>query len=283
MTVEGRPAKPGDPEASLRENLAAQVSAAQNELSANLIELRSRGGDAGLIGQADAQLGALLALKSQVDRASPAALASIGASIVACVATASTLAQRALAAINETASRAATELAAASEAARSRVTSFVADFYERKIFDSFLEFPSDADQEAYREREAARRKQIEEAQALRTPQGDLLAIRLARQQLKDAGAHGATNSPAYQQMMDGLDAEDQRLNAAIQASPSPERASMPVSPTADPLDAVVAKETAETRAIAQFRATGVVVAGQSADGHGVATRTSDAVNPRGRI
>ncbi|TAL32263.1 MAG: hypothetical protein EPN98_14020 [Phenylobacterium sp.] len=243
MTVEGRPAKPGDPEASLRENLAAQVSAAQSELSANLIELRSQGGDPALIGQADAQLGALLALKSQIERAGSGALATMGTRVAACVATATTLAQHAQAASSGVAARAATELGSASEAARAKVTSFVTDFYERKIFDPYLEFSSEAEKEAYREREAARRKAIEEAQALRTPQGDLRAANLAIEQLEDAGTHGADRSPEYGSMLNGMKQSRQSLAAQLQQHSQSRGEPAPHS-EADPIGADAPKGSA---------------------------------------
>ena len=88
-------------------------------------------------------------------------------------------------------------LQAAAEAARRQVDGFVRDFYERKIFDRFLEFSSDEDKDAYRKREAERRETIEREHAKGTPKGDLAALRLETEQLKDAGAHGADRSPDF--------------------------------------------------------------------------------------
>ncbi len=274
MTVEGRPAKPGDPEASLRENLAAQVSAAQSELSAHLIELRSQGGDAALIGQADVQLGALLALKSQIEGTGSGALATIGARVAACVATATTLAQQAQAASSGTAARVATELASASEAARAKVTSFVTDFYERKIFDPYLEFSSEADKEAYREREAARRKAIEEAHALRTPQGDLRALDLSIAQLEDAGAHGADRSADYEPMREKLRASQERLAAAISVQPALAGERLPEG-SRDIAVEVEAKNGIPASVIASLREMGVAHADVAPEGHGVTQRSVD--------
>lgn len=212
-------------EASLRENLAEQLTGAQNELSSNLISLRSSGtADPSLIAQGDAQLGALLALKQQLANASPATLTKVRAEIAACVATASSIAQQAQAATTAgNAAGSATTLAAASSAARSAVTSFTEDFYEKKIFDPYLRFASAKDEERYRREETKRKEEIEKALALHTPEGDLRANTLALEQLKDAGAHGADQSPEYASRISTLTATKEALSGEIDKKQAPER------------------------------------------------------------
>lgn len=74
---------------------------------------------------------------------------------------------------------------------------FLHDFYERKIFDPYLTFGSAQEEQAYREREEARQRAIEAARALGTPEGELLALRLSREQLQDAARFGADRSPDF--------------------------------------------------------------------------------------
>lgn len=278
------PAKTEDAEASLRENLRAQLASAQAELSANLIELRrGAGADANIIAQGDAQLGALLALKRQLDSAGPATLAMIRADISACVAAATSTAQLAHAAVSIADQHAATaDLAAASEAARAQVASFNRDFYERKIFDPYLKFESPEDEEAYRKREADIERQIKQAQALHTPTGDLLATRLAIAQLKDAGAHGADKSPDYQRTMEGLTGSESKLSAAVAANaPSPKKSQQGSTPT-DPLDAIKPSIAPSLDEIAGLKSAGVLIADQEGTGHGVSANAKSASTLRAR-
>lgn len=265
MTDEGRPAKPGDPEASLRENLAAQLASARDELSGQLIELRGRGGDAELIGQADAQLGTLLSLKAQLDRASPASLTTISAQIARCVATATDLAQKAQSATSESATRAATELATASEAARARVSGFMTDYYEKRIFDPYLRFGSEQEETEYRQREEARRREIEKAQALGTPAGDLRAINLTIAQLDDAGTHGADRSPEFERLRLQLKTDQDRLASASKVN-------LPPTVAVDVADTVDAASPVPAELAAAMRSVGVKATDRTAEGHGVATR-----------
>lgn len=170
----------------------------------------------------------------------------------------------------------------ASEAARREVTSFVQDFYEKKIFDPFLRFASAEDEDAYRKGEEERQREIKAALALGTPEGDLRAAVLMMEQLDDAEAHGAGDSREFaarkargQASLDGLRAAmrasgrtvDDPATSAKRAAESDEiiaiaeqRPVRPVSNGVSELEEVAA----------QLRAAGIIVEATSADGHGVA-------------
>lgn len=172
----------------------------------------------------------------------------------------------------------AAELAlhAASTAARREVTSFVDDFYEKKIFDPYLQFASKEEEEAYRKREAERREAIEKALAKGTPEGDLLANRLAIDQLKDAGAHGADQSADYAPMLAGLRGTEAKLAAQAGKSPAAGTVAEAGPTAADPIDRIQAPVMIDPAVLAEIRATGVIVADQQGSGHGVSTRDSAA-------
>jgi hypothetical protein len=268
-----------------RASLAAELGAAQGDLSASLIELRgSPNADPALVSQGSQQLAVILALKSQLVTSGPKQLAAISAQIATAVASAATTARQAEQASAAGGGSASMSLTAARQAARSAVTSFNEDFYEKKILDPYLRFSSAEDEEKYRRDEVARKKEIEKAQAQHTPQGDLRAVKLAEEQLKDAGAHGGAASPAYQKMTDGLADADTRLTAALASSP-PRQAPSGQSTEApvDELDAVTASKSPAAKAIADLRASGVILSDASESGHGVTGRTQDAAPIKGRF
>ena len=248
-----------DAEASLRQTLAGQLAGAQAKLSANLIELRrGSGADAGLIAQGDAQLGALLALKSQLDHASPAALAMIRSDIAACVAAAATTSQQAQAVT--AAATGTASLTAASEAARAEVASVDDDLFKRRIFDPYLRFGSKADEDAYRRREEQRETQIKAAQSENTPQGTLRAANLTIDQIDDAGAHGASRSPEFAAHRKAVVDVKEGLETALRTEAAPAELAQsgvpaPAAATVDP-DKVSAKSGLQD-AIASLRAAGV--------------------------
>ena len=152
----------------------------------------------------------------------------------------------------------AVALQQASEAARSNVTSFMSDYYDRHIFDGWLTFTSAADKEEYQRGEEERRRAIDKALAEKTPEGNLRANELSIDQLKDAGAHGATRSPDYQPDMDKLESGRKALAADIAVSKQP------------------AKQDASRAALANIpteslpRLRNVALADPAQDGHGLA-------------
>lgn len=100
--------------------------------------------------------------------------------------------------------------------ARRTTDAFLHDFYERRIFDPYLSFASPEEEQAYRDREEARQRAIEEARARGTPEGDLLALRLGREQLEDAARYGADQSPAYAGLYAEVSSAERDLRAAVE-------------------------------------------------------------------
>jgi len=161
----------------------------------------------------------------------------------------------------------------ASVAARTATAGFAGDYYEKRIFDPYLQFASAEDEEEYRRREEQRHLAIEKALAENTPEGNLRANRLAIDQLKDAGAHGAEASPAYQRNLSSLTGSEAKLSALVERQPA-----QTPSPTAKPVDILSAMDevkpdqaSAES-AIAGLRNAGVVVS--EGNGHGVSHRSA---------
>lgn len=260
---------PAETEASLRAELSDQITGAQGDIEAHLSAIL-RTGDGAAIAAADNQLKSLSRLQQRVANSHGSGLVSIRAEVAAFVAAAQVIANQAAtsAATTQTAEAA---LHLANEAARREVTSFVEDFYEKKIFDPYLRFASAEDEEAYRKREAERERAIKEALALGTPEGALCALELSKEQMLDARAHGAGDSPEYATRWDSLEASGRELTAASAASKS---AGQRDTPTVDPLDAVEPTANVSPDLIAAFKRTGVVVADQSQEGHGVTARDS---------
>lgn len=190
-------------------------------------------------------------------------LVSIRAEVAAFVAAAQVIANQAVASAATT-QTAEAALHLASEAARREVTSFVQDFYEKKIFDPFLRFASPEDEDAYRKREADRERAIKEALALGTPEGNLRAANLSMAQLRDAGAHGADKSPEYARIWSSLDAPTSDLKAQLAVRPETEASIVPAAEAVKGVDPV--------DPIAVLRAAGVAVADQTQEGHGVTVR-----------
>ncbi|MFT4251424.1 MAG: hypothetical protein QM608_02955 [Caulobacter sp.] len=264
-----RQAQPVEPDTSIRAELAGQIASAQAQLEAHIEELRSAAsasGDAGALVQAEGQLGRLGNLAKRLEQAGPGALSALKAEVLAASVAAQTVAQQ-----TRTAAAAgqASEVAlhAAQADAHRVVDDFTHDFYDRKIFDKDLRFTSDEDERAYREREEARRREIEKAQALGTPEGELRALQLAKEQLLNAGAHGADKNPDFQKQLDQITAAQNGLEAIL-GPKTAQKAAATVSP--DPLDAVVPTLDSGVQAsLAEFRAAGIVATEVATATHGV--------------
>jgi hypothetical protein len=243
---------------------------AQNSLSANIIELRQSGAAMDIVSQGEIQLASLVNLMRQVQTATPAGIASMRGDIAACVAAATKIAQQA-----QTAASGASQvggslsLAAAREASRAAVASFADDYYEKKLFDPYLRFSSPEDEQKYRRKEAERKDEIERARALQTPEGDLLANKLSTEQLKDAGAHGATASPDFQGLAVKLAGSEKALSAELKKpSPQPSHQAQVASKLIDPLDAIKPSLDASREQIAKLKSAGVLLS-DAGTGHGV--------------
>lgn len=246
-----------------------QVDSAQASLETQLAALQQAGlldSQPALAEALHGQLQVLRGLSQFLPSAPLSALRQVQAEVAVSVAAAGNLTQQAqglatLAGGGGTAERIA-ELATASAQARRVTQDFVHDFYEKRIFDRYLRFDSAEDEKEYREREAARQKAIEKAQAENTPEGNLRAGELAEAQLKDAGAHGADLSPEYQPKLDQLRQGNASLKAVI-SSPQQQQADAAV------LAAASTNRADHAKAAAALKNAGVIVADQSQTGHGV--------------
>ncbi len=283
LSSEIRPAvTPQDAEASLRAQLSAQVASAQSDIESHLATLRdavARGGNSAALAQATDQLTNLSRLQKRIGGSDIANLAAIRGEVADSVDATQTLVQTA--ASQGTARQSAqVELFAASAAAERSVRDFEKDFYERRIFDPYLKFTSKEDEEAYRQREEARRKAIEDARNEHTPQGELRAVNLSIDQLKDAGAHGADRSGEFKPLLDDLTSKHDALASAINAkrttatqidqnTPTP-------TATADPLQNVGAKLPDTKGAAAVLLAAGLSTPQSDNLGHGVTVATQSA-------
>lgn len=253
----------------------AQVASTQAQIESDIEQLRRAaavGGDAAALAQAEGQLQGLSNLQRRIEHAGPGALAAIRAEVVAFVAASQVTAQL-LRTATATAQAAEVALHAASEADHRTVSDLADDVFGKKKYDAYLRFSSTEDEEAYRARSDDRERYIRDQLALGTPEGNLNAARAMREQLKDAGAHGADAHPDFAGDTAKNDLAFQQLATAMQA----------VSPKRDEIErgAITSTETAATlpsdldAVAAQLRAAGVVGAAPSAKGHGVPLQLVD--------
>ncbi|MDQ0462961.1 hypothetical protein QO010_000709 [Caulobacter ginsengisoli] len=210
-----QPAKPTDPEASLRENLQQQIASAQADIETNLETLShvaSAGNELPLL-QAQSQLQGLGRLQQRLANARGGELVALRAEITASIAATQLLMQQSRAAT--TTQTAEAVLREASQAAHREVAELANDYYEHNLFQPYLRFTSVADEEAFRKREAERQQLIADELAKGTPQGDLAAANAMAAQMDDAEAHGAGDSPDFKARTDRLKASRDRLVEAI--------------------------------------------------------------------
>lgn len=183
-------------------------------------------GDAGATGQISAQQQVLSGLLQRLHQASGAALTGLRAEAGAMVAATQAIAQQTRQS-GQSAHAADMQLHKAEAHARQVTEEAARDLFERRIFDPYLRFGSAEEEAAYRKREAEREAAITKALDEGTPEGTLRANRLAIDQMKDAGAHGAAQSPEYAPMLDKLKRSGAGLEQAL------ERAPQPLAPTAE--------------------------------------------------
>ncbi len=157
----------------------------------------------------------------------------------------------------------------ASASARTATAGFMHDYYDRRIFDPYLRFASVEDEEEYRRREEQWKQAIEKAQAEHTPEGDLRADRLAIEQLKDAGAHGAERSPDYKPKLKALTQKADALESVLHRNADGRETDARVQANAQQS---AAPATVAPDVIAALQKAGVVTADPNADGHGVGNR-----------
>lgn len=210
-----------DPEASLRAELAGAITSAQIDIANAIAELARIGADSSALsnqGQAlqhlqrtvgSANLGSLLALRSEVATAATSATALANQAIA-------TAANAAAANANQT----------PAQRARASIEALGRDLFENHVLDPHLQFASAADEEAYRKRERERDEARTQALALHTPEGDRRAAELVQGQLQDAKAHGADRSPEFAGM-------EQRAKAAMADLQPPHQATERPAPNSD--------------------------------------------------
>jgi len=215
MTVSdlGHPVRPDDPQASLRAELLGQLVAVQFDLEDAIAELERSGSSTDTVRSSLQLVGDL---QRQVGSANPVSLAAIRGEIAAGAATGRALAQqsRTLAG-TETASE---KLANATAQSRAVMDRLMADVFEARIFDPYLQFGSTEDEAAYRQREAQRIAIIEAERRKGSPDGDLNASGAAVGQLADAAAHGAGDSPEFRQRWEELVTSTAQLRDAAHAN-----------------------------------------------------------------
>jgi hypothetical protein len=278
-------AKPAEPERSLRAELSARIAAVMAEIEAGLAENSRAAGGASGAGDAQAQLAMLATLQSAITSAQPAALPVLQAKLAwSLPAAQNTVAQMRAATAQATIQ--AAELASTSEASRRTTRAIADDLFERRIFDPYMKFGSDADEAQYRQREADARRYIDDQLAKNTPTGTLNATSAVAGQLLDAHAHGAGDSadfaPRWNEITQALDKQrslmraqglsteecDQNLRDSVRRylagkGLSPDQIDAQLRQSADPLDAakpylrserdVQALQTAvETQAVAEL-------------------------------
>jgi len=206
--------------------MAADLGAAQSDLSASLIDLRgSPNADPTLVSQSEQQLAVIMALKGQLSTATGKQLVAISVQVAAAVSTAAGTARQAQQAAASGISSGSGSLGQASQAARAAVNEFEDAYFKDHKFDAYLHFKSEEDEREFHQREAERQAQIEKALALHTPQGDLLAAQLSEAQLRDAGAHGADRSPDFAPLLAKVEASRETLKTTLGENGKKEAAS----------------------------------------------------------
>ncbi len=270
----------GDPSAraaATAGDLSKQLDAASAELSTQLDSLKSSSSpsSAAQLARGESQLARLNALREQLlGGAEGVSLATLRADISAAIAATHAYASEARGAVADAQGSATAQVALqqASAAARASVTDFTRAYYEKRIFDPYLQFASAEDEEAYRRREEEHRRAIAEASNEHTPQGDLRATDLSIEQLQDAGRHGADRSAEFKPMLADLKQRRQALANAITPSVAPEAPSNDVAPTpSSMMPAAAANPALPAELLASLRAAKVSVTPSHVDGPGVST------------
>lgn len=206
-----------DSEGTLRTELSARVSGAQQALASQLDALTAAGAAPELIGQLRDQMLALTTLRDTIATAKSSNLATVRGDVINLVAASTALVQQARTAGSAANADQAAELAASGVALRSELASAHANLFEKRVFDPFLSFASEEDKEAYRRREAEARRYIDQQMVKGTPEGDLNAAGATMGQMLDAHAHGAGNSPEFLPQWNRLVEATERQRAALRA------------------------------------------------------------------
>ena len=243
-----RPALPVEAQANLRAALLVELMKAQTELASAVTAMQRDGADPVLVSEGENQRQLLAALQSQLANGS-LSVAALRDAVSSGVAASAAVVQQARAQTGNAREANLQALHTASAEARRSTEDFVQAYYEDREFDPYLHFQSEEEERAFREREAERRKAIEEALASGTPEGDILAGKLAHDQMVDAGQYGADESPDYGPM----------LNELSRANKSASTAQAALENTDQPKQDV----------FANGKAAGIQLADQTQVGHGI--------------
>lgn len=108
--------------------------------------------------------------------------------------------------------------AAMEAVSRREIQSFMDDLFTRRPFDPYLHFDSEQEREEYERRRKEREQEINQHLAEGTPEGNLHALTTAQGQMLDDAAHGAADSPEFQQKWDELMDKIRRQKEAMQAA-----------------------------------------------------------------
>lgn len=254
----------------MRSELLLAIDTARGDLETELAALdRISSAQAdGAQSEARGQLRSLKSLRDQLVGGAknlPALRAEITAAVAAIHAYASELQGAASAAQNSASTQAQFQQANAD--ARRVVNDVAGDLFERRIFDPYLRFSSQVDEEEYRRRESEHERAVRAAQAENTPQGNLRALDLTIEQMKDAGAHGANASPDYAPRMKALKESRQHLEQALvakTATASDQETSASLELQSVDADTVASKPGDFDRAVANLRAAGVATVASNA-------------------
>lgn len=189
-----------------------KIVAAQFDLERSIAELSRR--FITIPGAVSDQLKTLASLERHIGSASPAELANLRSEVAASIAATASAVQDGKSAIADAVAASSLGLAGSAAAARQEVTNAMANMRQ---FDAYLHFSSAEDEAEYHRREAERRAYIEAELAKGTPQGALNANGAAIGQMLDAGAHGASDSPEFQNQLSRLTGTYRGTAAAIRA------------------------------------------------------------------
>lgn len=253
---------PDDRLASQRAELIGPLVAAQFDLERAIGELARSGAGTGI---AQSQLLKIGQLLRAIGGADAPTLAAMQASVTGLIAETQSIAQQGRDATGQGEIGEA-QFAAVNARTRDTVQRISDELFERKIFDPYLRFANAEEEAEYRKREAEREAYIKRELAKGTPEGNLNASTAVVDQIKDAGRHGADQSPDYQRLLDeAIRTQNEQATAIDQNATRPTEAAKP-SP----------RETEGSdfdQIAAAFKASGVVLPDTDiadAKGHGLA-------------
>lgn len=207
--------------------MLGQLVAAQFDLESAIAELERSGAPTDAVRSSMQMLGDL---QRQIGTATPELLNALRGEIAAGANAGRAIAQQSRAAAS---GDSADDLLAATTArTRATVQRIGEDLFERKIFDPYLQFDSEAEERAYRQREAERQEYIRRELAKGTPEGTLNAITATREQIEDAGAHGADRSPEFARLLNEARADEESLRSAIPREATPTTSQPGTTPAA---------------------------------------------------